>query len=128
MPMYRNNALTTKVLPGYCAFVAGETRVVTRYVWPLPADFELIEHSSSPVRRLHEGAIPTEAVEDLAQYHQVIIVNDSGEDVVVVANDDNDNSWTVLSGQTWPIEQDHEVDKLAFSGAGEGSIYVYGIL
>jgi len=126
MPKYQNISGSAAFLPGYQVVAAGQYITVPRYVRPLPAAFTLLTHDDAPWVKLHAGVLPA-ALTSLAGYGQIVITNDTGDTVTVQANDDSTNVWTVLSGQTLPIEQDHELDKLDITGSGGSNLYVYGL-
>jgi hypothetical protein len=128
MPSYRNNADSSRILGIYGKFDPGEVRIVPRYVWPLPADFEMVGHAQSPVRLLFSGAPDDfDQLSGVSEFAQVIISNTSGASLTVTLNEDTENAFDVASDASWTLENDSEFDTIDISGDGTDSFQVVGI-
>jgi hypothetical protein len=131
MAKYLNSSENRAALPGHGLVEAGELALVNKYVYPLPAAFELVDHSGTkpPWYTLYDGTVDDfEQLTGLAKYGTLTITNNTGNVIEVVVNEDNTNVLTILNGATWPIVQDKEIETMDVTGSGEGSFYVYGTL
>lgn len=128
MPVYTNDSASTAFLEDYGNVEAGSIATVPKYAKNLDAAFSLTTHADAPWVKLHAGVLPVSISSGLAKYGQLLVVNDSGDDVTITANGDATNTLVVLDGATYPISQDREIDAITIAGAGGTNVYVYGLV
>lgn len=127
MAKYLNSSESRAALPGHGLVEAGELALTTKYVYPLPAAFELVDHSGTKKPWVTEfsGSVDEfEQLTGLAKYATLTITNNTGDLIEVVANEDTANVLPILNGATWPIVLEKDIETLDVSGGGEGDFYV----
>jgi hypothetical protein len=132
MPTYTNTSEAIITPPGYKTLAPGETLRSNKYLYPVPTGIEFASHEprvSLPWITKYAGSLAAfEVLTGLAQFRSIVITNNTGNVIEIVANADSDNILYVLNGSTWPIDQNKEIETLDISGSGEGSVYVFGTI
>jgi hypothetical protein len=123
---YTNETEDSVQLPDGTKYEPGQTRERAKYHRDL-LSLSLMEQRWAPWKTLLAEPVPASVAGGLALYNQLIIVNGTGDDLTVVANEDDDNPLTLLADMTWPISQDREINTLEFEGDGSGNVYLYGM-
>jgi hypothetical protein len=141
MPHYTNTDSSAHRFPGYDdgngsnSAAAGTVVLSWDYVWPIPTGFELTSHNDpngnkrSPWTTLHNAVLGAGVtLTDLEQYDLIRIVNGSGDDISIVANEDTD-ALIVSNGGTFSYVQPKDkkdLSKLVITGSGSTAINVTG--
>jgi len=126
MPVYRNDTSETRTPSGGLSVFPGRLLVTQKYLRD-PDGLTLIEHGLSPIQTLHKEPPPA-SLTGLAKYGQIIIDNQSGNDITLVFNEDDEAPVIVHDRQPYPIEQELDIETLDITGDGVLNVYVYGLV
>lgn len=126
----RNDGTRTQNLYGYGDVPVGRHCIIPDNKYPTVFNkgdvWTVIEDAPAPWETFHEGAPPLTINSGLAVYSSIEIINQTGANVIVVANRDVSRPRTIPTDQFRIITQDREIDALSITGEGNsGFVYVY---
>jgi len=125
MPKYRYDGNKDAIMNGGVRFPQGA--VVNTSGYHQATGLTLVSHypEKKPIKVLHNGTIPSTAVQVDPDYSKLVVVNYSGAVLNVYANADKNNVLPIASNYSWVFDNvQRDIGSLTFSGSGSNNIQV----